>query len=383
MAPPVKDAAHVATARTLLDDFAARTGLVDGDAPSRRYLWTDAFAVCTWLRLATQPDGAAAHSHAARLVHAVHHVLGRHRPEDVRSGWLSGMDAATGEAHPTAGGLRIGKPLPERGPVEPVDPRLEWERDGQYFHYLTRWMHALDQFAWQGGPPEAGRWARELAQVAARAFLSEGPGGRTRMAWKMSVGLDRPLVDTMGQHDPLDGLVTCLQLQAHRDGQPPDLSRQVDAFLPLAAAGRWETDDPLGIGGLLVDAVRMAQLPADPDGTWVAALLHASRVGLEAWHAQRPLAASAERRLAFRELGLSIGLHGLDLLASRPVAAAPACAEALAALRPFAPIADEIDAFWLVPDHRQASAWRDHEDINAVMLATSLVPDGYLRLRPG
>jgi hypothetical protein len=29
----------------------------------------------------------------------------------------------------------------------------------------------------------------------------------------MSIDLSRPLVDSRGQHDPLDGLVTCLELR--------------------------------------------------------------------------------------------------------------------------------------------------------------------------
>ncbi len=41
--------------------------------------------------------------------------------------------------------MRIGKPLNERKPSEPFDERLEWDRDGQYYHYLTKWMHALHQ----------------------------------------------------------------------------------------------------------------------------------------------------------------------------------------------------------------------------------------------
>ena len=43
------------------------------------------------------------------------------------------------------------------------------------------------------------------------------------MYWKMSIDLTRPLVPSMGQHDPLDGLVTYneLQLTATRVfGQP-------------------------------------------------------------------------------------------------------------------------------------------------------------------
>jgi len=68
--------------------------------------------------------------------------IGRHRADDPRRG-LDQRARRGGRL----GGLRIGKPLPERGAGEPVDERLEWDRDGQYFHYLTKWMHALDQVA--------------------------------------------------------------------------------------------------------------------------------------------------------------------------------------------------------------------------------------------
>ncbi|MBA2246071.1 MAG: hypothetical protein H0W11_14030 [Gemmatimonadetes bacterium] len=42
------------------------------------------------------------------------------------------------------------------------------------------------------------------------------------------------------------------------------------------------------------------------------------------------------------------------------------------------PLKDEIEAFWREPAHRRTESWMAHEDINAVMLATSLAPDGYL-----
>ena len=48
--------------------------------------------------------------------------------------------------------------------TEPFDERLEWDRDGQYFHYLTKWMHALCQAAFFVG--DAPRWAVELGRVA-------------------------------------------------------------------------------------------------------------------------------------------------------------------------------------------------------------------------
>ena len=48
----------------------------------------------------------------------------------------------------------------------------------------------------------------------------------------------------------------------------------------------------------------------------------------------------------------------------------------------YAPVRAEIESFWLPPEHRQVRTWLDHEDINDVMLATSLVPEGFLALPP-
>jgi hypothetical protein len=39
---------------------------------------------------------------------------------------------------------------------------------------------------------------------------------------------------------------------------------------------------------------------------------------------------------------------------------------------------ETIEDFWLEPTNRETNSWRDHLDINMVMLATSLAPDGYL-----
>ena len=78
----------------LMTRFAERTGATSGGA-GRRYLWTDAFAVCNFLGLAAATgDGRYAES-ALRLVERVHAVLGRHRGDDGRSGWLSGRSSLT------------------------------------------------------------------------------------------------------------------------------------------------------------------------------------------------------------------------------------------------------------------------------------------------
>ena len=117
--------------------FADRTGLISGETP-QRYLWTDAFAVCNFLGLSRRTGDGAFGQLALRLVDQVHDVLGHYREDDPRAGRISGLDEAEGRRHPTRGGLRIGKTMRERGPDEPLDELREWERDGQYFHCLTK-----------------------------------------------------------------------------------------------------------------------------------------------------------------------------------------------------------------------------------------------------
>lgn len=207
-------------AAELMTEFADRTGLTS-DRPPTRYLWTDAFAVCNLLQLSDLSNETHFVDLARKLVDQVHHVLGQYREDDARSGWLSGMALDEGAEHPTAGGLRIGKPLPERRPDEPFDRTTEWDRDGQYFHYLTKWMHALDQMARFTGESTYNRWARELAGAAHDGFAHRpSPDAQPRMYWKMSTDLTRSLAPSMGQHDPLDGYVTIRQLR-HTASPPP------------------------------------------------------------------------------------------------------------------------------------------------------------------
>ena len=42
-------------------------------------------------------------------------------------------------------------------------------------------------------------------------------------------------------------------------------------------------------------------------------------------------------------------------------------------------IGREIEETWLEPKNRRLACWADHEDINTVMLATSLIPESYLK----
>jgi len=329
---------------------------------------------------------------ALQLVEQVHRVLGRHRDDDTRAGWISGLGPAEGAAHPTRGGVRIGKPLPERAAGARLDERLEWDRDGQYFHYLTKWMHALDQTTRATGQPLFNTWARELAAAAHRAFVYTAPGGGRRMYWKMSIDLSRPQVPSMGQHDPLDGVVTCSQLDATAAALPgapaaPSLAAAAADFAAMLDPQHLATGDPLGLGGLLADAWRTGQLVRQ--GAWpggddlVDALLAAALVGIRHYVTQPDLRAPADRRLAFRELGLAIGLAAVRTMAEAARGSGAAGTRArLDQLSRFAPLGAEIEAFWLVPAHRETPTWVDHQGINDVMLATCLVPEGFLVLPP-
>lgn len=365
-------------AAALMERFADASGLT-GTRPPRRYLWTDAHAVCNLLELHRQAAAPHWRELAETLIDQVHDVLGRHRGDDDRRGWISGLSESEGRLHPTAGGLRIGKPDPERRLREAYDPHAEWDRDGQYYHYLTKWVHALQQAATATGTDRYRQWAVELAVAAHRGFRARS--GPPLLHWKMSIDLSRPLVPSAGLHDPLDGLVTALVADAGATQAERRTLAPVREDLAVLCRDRdWFTDDPLGLGGLLFDAGRLAQLSAADTLApgLLARILDAVEAGLRSFLRTDPLALNAEHRLAFRELGLAIGLHAIPLIyRSQPP---PATLQQLDRLARHAAMAETIQAFWLDPGNRQASTWLGHPDINAVMLATSQLPQGFLVL---
>ncbi|MGC9977228.1 MAG: hypothetical protein ABSC57_11065 [Syntrophales bacterium] len=378
--------------REIMMEFAHLTSLLSSSRGKPYcYLWTDSFAVCNFLTLYQQTGDEHYKELALRLVDRVHTILGRHREDDPRTGWISGLSEEEGGMHPTKGGLRIGKGMNERRSDEPYDEQLEWDRDGQYYHYLTKWMHALNRVCRVTGDSIYSEWAIELAKTAhARFAYLPLSGGQKRMYWKMSIDLSRPLVPSMGHHDPLDGLIAYLELQInHQKSTALDLSAEITDMVNICKGKNWATDDPLGMGELLCAAYKLAQVIINEDieqTDLLHVLLDSSLIGLRSFERRNQLKLPANNRLAFRELGLSIGLHGIEKLPEL-IKKAPCdlnikhhLHSQTESLMRYAPLSETIENYWLRPANRQTETWTEHRDINMVMLATSLAPDGYLSL---
>lgn len=125
---------------------------------------------------------------------------------------------------------------------------------------------------------------------------------------------------------------------------------------------------------MLVDAYRLEKLHDQGfkvDSKLTETLLSACLIGLEHCVKTKALHDPAPYRLAFRELGLSIGLHAVAQMNSSSSAT-------LSKVQEYASLATDIEAFWMDSKNQATRGWKDHLNINEVMLATSLYPDGFL-----
>jgi len=377
--------------KSIMIEFADQTGLSLEKNPARRYLWTDAFAVCNFLSLYRQTGSDEYRRLAIELVDQVHDVLGKHRERDARCGWISGLSDEDGRKHPTAGGLRIGKILNERRPDDPYDERLEWNRDGQYFHYLTKWMHALCRVSAVTDDSRYCHWAAELAKVAHAGFTVASPtDARKRLFWKMSIDLTRPLVPSTGLHDPLDAYITYNEIDGcaarfSNESGTQSLSAEVSETAAMIEGQHWHTDDLLGLGGLLFDASRAIQLTVTgqmENAELAIALVRTANESLASCAANMPFNHPGEYRLAFRELGLAIGLRAVRKMQENagrnPELFGNRLLQRLEEMRKYVPLVEVIEDFWCLPANQAERSWLDHLDISKVMLATSLLPDEFL-----
>ncbi|EEH19825.2 hypothetical protein PABG_02084 [Paracoccidioides brasiliensis Pb03] len=290
------------------------------------YLWKDAFGVLNFLTLfketsLTADNKAAANNYllfAQRLIVTVHDVLGRTRDGSSR------LPDATDE-EPLRGGLRIGKEE-ETGP----------NGDGQYFHYLTMWMFALNRMSMATGDPSYNRQAVSLAKAIHPHFFLNRASERPHMVWKVSMDLSRPLVASEGNLDPIDGYVVfrLLQASALKYGDGVILEEEIgDYKRVMARKGDYlVTRDPLDLGMTLWTAHWFAEREK-----WARDLSNRCVAQLRNPHCTPDpgdlpqdsglfdenhfLESSLQLRLAFREFGSCLGIGCLTSTKSSDVAA--------------------------------------------------------------
>jgi hypothetical protein len=254
-------------------------------------------------------------------------------------------------------------------------------------------MHALNRVSRSTGNSIFNTWSIELAKAAHAGFVRVLRFGSKRMYWKMSIDLSYPLVSSMGHHDPLDGLIAYNQIQATAvelsNTSVSDLDSEIADMELLCEGKDWATNDPLGLGGLLCHAYTILQFIVQDrfaDTGLLKDLLESSLASLDTYMLSRFLNFSADYRLPFREFGMAIGLHAVERI-ERLMEEKPNVFDnnylvfsQIKHLRRFTPLGEAIEKFWLDPQNRMAKSWTEHQDINSVMLATSLAPDGYLKL---
>ncbi|KAG9050649.1 hypothetical protein FS837_003749 [Tulasnella sp. UAMH 9824] len=284
---------------TLVDGASTWTPPPMAEGHRGRYLWTDGFAVVNFLTLYRITSNPLYLELGKRLITTVHDTLGKTRDLSAR------LPGAT-DANPLRGGLRIGKVDEEDDP--------EGDGDGQYFHYLSIWMFALNRTAVVTGDSWYNDQAMELARnVLIGKFLVNPDSPRPRMFWKMSIDLSQPAVFSEGNLDPIDGYVVYKLLQKTNGGK--GLEKELEALRKIVDA-KWRdysSTDPLDLGMTLWTV----HLIKDDEGEeWAKAITRKAMACLrrlvdEKSYFEKP----TSRRLAFREFGTAMGVRCLGHLA--------------------------------------------------------------------
>jgi hypothetical protein len=306
-----------------------------------RYLWTDGFAVVNFLTFYTETKDERYLTLAKRLVQRVHDILGRTRDGASR------LPGASDE-NPLLGGLRIGK-IDEGGS----------DGDGQYFHYLTVWMFALNRITLVTREDWYNDQAISLARTVLPRFMTNMQSNRPRMFWKMSMDLSRPLVMTEGNLDPIDGYVTYKQLQATA-GDRTILQEEIISLKKIVDT-KWQqysSSDPLDLGMTLWAAHWLRD-----DEEWATVLCQRAVSCLKEVVARGYFLKSISRRLAFREFGTALGVRSLGQNVDSELATLP----------------ESICAAWevagLVPEaSKQQGRMAELMPITAVMYSTAMTP---------
>jgi hypothetical protein len=285
-------------------------------------------------------------------VNSVHSILGRTRDGHAR------LPHAT-DAAPLAGGLRIGKDS-ESGP----------DGDGQYHHYLTLWMFALNRLSLASGEKKYNDLGIQLARAIHPHFVYKRESERPRMVWKMSMDLSHALVRSEGNLDPIDGLVTFRLLQ-RADGQSSTVLADEIRDYEKIVRTKWQgysSEDPLDLGMTLWTAHWFGT--GEKKEHWAESLLNAARRDTKELFDESYFDVSPRRRLAFREFGTCLGIR-----------------TALAGSEEWKARADKIVRAWektrLVPDPEEedgaagSNAMTDLQPISLVMYAAARNPGAF------
>ncbi|KAF1809376.1 hypothetical protein P152DRAFT_484690 [Eremomyces bilateralis CBS 781.70] len=313
-----------------------------------RYLWTDAFGVVNFLTLYRQTESDRYLEYAKSLVDAVHNSLGRTR--DGKS-FLPGASPD----NPMGGGLRIGKEE-ESGPDE----------DGQYHHYLTLWMFALNRLSIATTDRSYNNQAIALAKAIHPRFVYNRGSNRPRMYWKMSMDLSEPLVRSEGNLDPMDGYVVFRLLQS-TGGDSQMLANEIGEYEKIVRT-KWQgysSTDPLDLGMSLWTVHWFS------GEEWADGILESAVRDLKRLFKLGGFEGPQQRRLAFRDFGTCLGIE---------------CSTTGTAWRSRAKsITDSWEHGGLVPvrSDNAVSVGMNAEDeltpINTVMYAAALIPGAFKR----
>ncbi|KAK4149519.1 PrpF protein-domain-containing protein [Chaetomidium leptoderma] len=313
-----------------------------------RYLWTDAFGVVNFITLSKETSSPVYLTLAKQLAHTVHNILGRTRDGTAR------LPRAT-DAEPLNGGLRIGK-VADHGP----------DCDGQYHHYLTLWMFALNRLALATGEKEYNQLAVQLAKAIHPHFVigRDEDEAALHMVWKVSTDMDSVLVSSEGHLDAATGWVVYRLLQRtaeHLDGPSSSSSSGVlsseiadyERLMGRSGGKLHASRDPLDLGmGLW-----MCHFFRDEEWAMTLGSQSLEMARMVVLDREKGLMArDASRRLAFREFGTCLGLqcYGADDEIKREVEA--------------------VVNFW--HHYIEESTDEDLRPISLVMYAAALIPGG-------
>lgn len=223
----------------------------------RRYLWTDSFGLANFVTMAyraRQAGNAQDESDcvwaATRLVEAVHQTLGRPRAESFPM-------RVSKRGSTKFVGLRIGK---TRARHE-TDGGMTY--DGQYWHYIDKWMFAVSRLAVLANNTQLMREALAMMKETLSCFLQvDSKGQAVGVHWKLNSDM-RPIAEMGNAGTSNDALTAYVVLHVMQTAAShlgiDDVSVEKEmAALRLVARRFWISaelapntasgSDPLGFG---------------------------------------------------------------------------------------------------------------------------------------